>query len=377
MAPSAPLAAPLQTQPMTLPVIALLGKKDQPTDAVEEYCRYLAAALQPHDIQMEIRRVPWEIHGSHESLNALKLMATQWRNTWVLVQYTALAWSARGFPLKLLRAMKILKSAGARIGIIYHDAEPYAGTRLLDSFRRFIQAHTMRRALAQADLAIFTVPPEQLSWPPAKLPQQSAFIPVGANLPIPTEPIAPIRRESSVPTIGVFSITGGDPGTRETELILSTVRHAALKLGRLHLSVFGRHAELREAALREGLRDSPVDLTVEGIVDPAQVVQNLCACNVLLFVRGPVSSRRSSAIAAISCSLPVVAFSGSETAAPITDAGVLLIPPDQPAQLSGALVQVLSDPSLQAQLSTRSRNAHRDHFSWPAIATKLANLLQP
>jgi glycosyltransferase involved in cell wall biosynthesis len=362
---------------MTLPVIALLGKKDQPTDAVEEYCRYLAGALQPNGIQMEIRRVPWEIHGWTESLNALKLMATQWRNTWVLVQYTALAWSARSFPLKLLRAMKILRSAGAHIGIVYHDAEPYSGSRLIDFFRRFIQASTMRRALALADLAIFTVPPEQLSWPPTKLPPQSAFIPVGANLPIPAESLVPTPRSSSVATIGVFSITGGDPGTRETELILSAVRHAAAKLGRLRLSVFGRHAELREAALREGLRDSPVDLTVEGIVDPAQVVQRLSACDVLLFVRGPISARRSSAIAAISCGLPVIAFLGSETAAPITDAGVLLIPPDQPAQLNDAVVQVLSDPNLRAELSARSRSAHRNYFSWPAIAAKFAKLLQP
>ena len=46
-----------------MPCIALLGRKDEPTDAVEEYCRYLAAALQAHDIQLEIRRVPWEIDG--------------------------------------------------------------------------------------------------------------------------------------------------------------------------------------------------------------------------------------------------------------------------------------------------------------------------
>ena len=31
---------------MTLLAIALLGRKDEPTDAVEEYCRYLSAALQ-------------------------------------------------------------------------------------------------------------------------------------------------------------------------------------------------------------------------------------------------------------------------------------------------------------------------------------------
>jgi glycosyltransferase involved in cell wall biosynthesis len=359
---------------MSLPVIALLGKKDQPTDAVEEYCRYLAAALEPHDIKMEIRRVPWEIHGWAESLKVLKLMAAQWRNTWILVQYTALAWSARGFPQKLLRAMKILKSAGARVGIVYHDAEPYSGARFVDSLRRFIQVRTMRRALALAELAIFTVPAEKLSWVPSTMPTNAAFIPVGPNLPIPAKPLASAARDPR-PTIGVFSITGGDPGTRETQIILSAVRYAASKIGRLSLAVFGRHAELRESALREGLHDSPVDLTVEGIVETDQVVQRLSACDVLLFVRGPISSRRSSAIAGIACGLPIIAFSGTETAAPVTDAGVILVPPDQLGQLNDALVQVLADPNLRAELSSRSRSAHQNHFSWPAIASGFAKLL--
>jgi glycosyltransferase involved in cell wall biosynthesis len=359
---------------MSLPVIALRGKKDQPTDAVEEYCRYLAAALEPHDIKMEIRRVPWEIHGWAECLGVLKLMAGQWRNTWILVQYTALAWSARGFSQKVLGVMKILKSAGARVGIVYHDAEPYLGTRLVDSLRRFTQVRTMRRALALADLAIFTVPGEKLSWIPSTVPNNTAFIPVGPNLPIPAEPVVSAVR-NAVPTIGVFSITGGEAGAHETQIIVSALRYAASKIGRLRLSVFGRHAELRESALREGLRDSPVDFTVEGVVEPDQVVQKLSACDVLLFVRGPISTRRSSAIAGIACGLPVIAFSGSETAAPVTEAGVILVPPDQPAQLNDALVQVLADPNLRTELSFRSRSAYQNHFSWPAIAARFAKLL--
>ena len=42
---------------MTLPVIALLGRKDEPTDAVEEYCRYLGSALELCGIELEIQRV--------------------------------------------------------------------------------------------------------------------------------------------------------------------------------------------------------------------------------------------------------------------------------------------------------------------------------
>ena len=352
--------------------IALLGKRDAPTDAVEEYCRYLGTALNSHDIQLEIRRVPWEIHGWSDSLTALRLQAADWRDRWVLLQYTALAWSSRGFPQKFLSVLNILKSAGARIGIVFHDVEPFSGTRLVDSVRRFAQVRTMRRALFLADLAVFTVPPDRLSWPSA-LPPQVAFVPVGPNLPIPPAPLE--HSQDIVPTIGVFSITGGESGVRETETIIRAVRHTAYKVGKLRLSIFGRHAELRETELRNGLRDLPVELSVEGVVESAQVVQRLSACDVLLFVRGSISSRRSSAIAGIACGLPVVAYRGPETAAPITEAGVVLVSLDQPDDLNAALVRVLSDAAYRMDLASRSRAGYQTHFAWPAIAARFSALL--
>ena len=358
---------------MTIPCIALLGRKDEPIDAVEEYCRYLGAALQAQDIQLEIHRVAWEIQGWPDALQTLRQQAFKWRDSWVLVQYTALAWSARGFPQKVLRALKILKSAGVRVGIVFHDVEPYPGGRLIDSVRRFVQLRIMRRAFDLADLAVFTVPPERLSWLRA-VPPTAAFVPVGPNLPIPSIPLEPSSKDP-VPTIGVFSITGGESGGRETRVIIAAVRHASKKIGKLRLSVFGRSAELRETVLRDGLKDMPVELSVEGIVDPAQVVQKLSACDVLLFVRGPISSRRSSAIAGIACGLPVIAYSGSETAAPISDAGVVLVSPDQPDHLNSALVRILSDAAYRINLAARSRAAYQTYFGWPAIAARFSALL--
>jgi glycosyltransferase involved in cell wall biosynthesis len=358
---------------MNRTVIALLGRKDDPTDAVEEYCLYLSDALKPHDFQLEIRRVPWDTHGWPAALNGVRLMASKWRNTWVLVQYTALAWSARGFPRKVLRSLKIIKTAGARIGIVFHDVEPYPGARLVDFFRRAAQLRAMRRMLALSDLAVFTVPPEKISWL-ASIPASAAFIPVGPNLPIPSTPSAP-SGENNCLTIGVFSITGGEPGASETRIILSAVRHAAQTLGTVRLSVFGRHAELRETELREGLCDVPVQLSVEGVVEPEQVVRRLRACDILLFVRGNISSRRSSAIAGIACGLPIIALSGPETSPPLSDAGVLLVPPDQIQDLNTALVRVLSDPAYRADLASRSHAAYHAHFAWPAIAARFASVL--
>ena len=363
---------------MTTPVIALLGCRDVPTDAVEEYCHYLGAALQSHQFQLEIRRVSWEISGWADALNALRSQVVSWRGRWVLVQYTALAWSSRGFPYRFSRVLQILESAGARIAVVFHDVEPFRGPRLVDRLRTHLQLHTMRHALVSADLAIFTVSLEKISWL-AGSSSRSHFIPVGPNLPIPIPPENALSRtdqNSAVPTIGVFSITGGERGVRETQIILAAVRHATQKVGRLRLSVFGRNAELREAALRVGLRDLPVEISVEGVLDNQQVIDRLCAADVLVFVRGTINTGRSSAIAGIAACTPMVAFSGVHTACPLFDAGVLFVSPNNPAELHDALVRVLSEPELRASLRGRNAHVYRDHFSWPAIAATFAALLK-
>jgi glycosyltransferase involved in cell wall biosynthesis len=352
---------------------ALLGRQDEPTDAVEEYCRYLGAALQAHQINLQIRRVPWGIHGWGKAFRGLRLQAAEWRDTWVLVQYTALAWSSRGFPFKFLRALHILKSAGARVAVVFHDVTPYSSPRLIDQLRYRAQSHVMRRALQLAERAIFTIPLENVSWLGAP-PEKAVFIPVGPNLPFPETSAPQPARE--LPTVGVFSITGGEPGERETKWIIDAVRSASQRIGPLSLSLFGRHAELREDALRKGLQNLPVQLSVEGVVDADQVINRLAACDVLFFVRNGISTRRSSAIAGIAAGLPIVAYANAETAAPITDAGVLLVNPDYPAEFGEALLRILTDTPLREELAGRSRAAYQAHFAWPAIAARYAALLE-
>jgi glycosyltransferase involved in cell wall biosynthesis len=361
-------------------IIALLGRRDEPTDALQDYCRLLGKALRAHNFHLDIRRVPWSEHGWARSLEALRLQAKDWRGTWVLVQYTALAWSSRGFPRRLLKVLHQLKKSESRIAVVFHDAETFGGARILDRFRSAAQARVMRAAVALSDRAVFTVMPEQLSWPDADSRKYS-FIPVGANLPF---PISPQHHESihSPPTIAVFSITGAAAGDRETRNIIAATRYAALKLGNLRLLVFGRHAETRERELREGLRDAPVDLDVCGVIEDQELVQRFSQSDVLLFVRGTISSRRGSAIAGIACGVPVIALQGKETASPITDAGVILLPQSLDetklqAELGNTLVHVLSDNDFRLQLVRRSHAANEEFFSWPAIATKYADFLLP
>jgi glycosyltransferase involved in cell wall biosynthesis len=356
-------------------IVALLGRRDEPTDAVEEYCRYLGGALRAHGMETELTRVPWAERGWPAALREVRQKADAWRGRWALLQYTALAWSARGFPLRFLRIVKVLREAGSRVAVVYHDVEPYAGGRIIDKVRRRVQLHTMRQALLASDLAIFTVPPEKLSWKVDRH-KNVVFIPVGANLPNVSESASKQSDSSDgALTVAVFGITGGAAGLQETSRIVDAVRFAARHVGKFHLVVLGRNSESAEMNLRQALRGTPVEARICGVLSAEEVVRVLSASDVLLFVRGPISSRRGSAIAGIACGLPVIAYAGSETAAPVTDAGVILVSQEVQAELGEALVRVLTDQNYRASMAERSRRAHAKYFGWKVIGARYAEAL--
>lgn len=366
---------------MSVDAIMLLGRRDEPTDAVEEYCRYLGGALRPHSVESELVRVDWSERGWPGALQELERAARGWRGRWVLVQYTALAWSARGFPRQFLKVLFVLRQAGARIGVVFHDVEPFTGRRVVDVLRRRVQLNVMRRTLRFVDLAIFTVPFSVISWlknPPAN----ALFIPVGANLSDETSTTAAAIDPADTwnPTVGVtriaiYGITGGDSGARECAEIAEGVRIAAQRGARLALHAFGRGAAEREAELRGKLKGVAVELRFDGVFPVERVAEALRSANATLFVRGAISTRRGSAIAGIACGRPVIAHGGAETAPPVTEAGVMLIPHGNATELGNALYRIASDKSYRALLSERSRSAHERYFAWGAIARRYLEAL--
>jgi glycosyltransferase involved in cell wall biosynthesis len=357
-------------------VIALLGRPDAPTDAVEEYCRYLGDALLAEGFELIMERVAWHESGWSRAASTLRHRAQGWRGAWVLVQYTALAWSARGFPLRFPQVLKILKTAGVRLAVVFHDVEPYSGKRVIDGLRRRAQLQVMLKALRLSDTAVFTVALQKSSWIERE-PGKACFIPVGANLPTSSEANSrPGISTSGKLGVAVFSITGGAAGRWEIENIVEAVRFASSRIGNLRLIVLGRNAQNAEAELRKRFRDSPVELHVLGVLPGEDVVRSLSVSDVLLFVRGPISTRRGSAIAGIACGLPVVAFEGPETAAPITEAGLALFSPQRKGDLGDVLLRVLEDEPYRASLAQRSLLAHRQYFSWSAIAARYAEFMR-
>jgi glycosyltransferase involved in cell wall biosynthesis len=356
--------------------VAVLGQRKEAIDAVEEYCRYLGAALEKHAFSFEITRVEWATKGWRRALGELRRKVGNEGNTWVLLQYTALAWSRRGFSLRVPGIIRSLKKNGARCAVVFHDAEGYCGNRLVDRIRRAAQLHTMQEAVRLADLSIVTVPAEKIPWI-GRNSRNVVFIPVGANLPSPETAWSQEKdRPKNLRTVAVFSISGNRAGAEEVESIARTVRYAAERMGMLRLLVMGRHSEISGSQLKEKLLGTSVQVTIHGLLPAEEIVQKLGASDVLLFTKGPISSRRGSAIAGIACGLPVIASEGWETGTPITEAGVVLIPETAKNEFGPALLRVLTDAAYRARLSERSKRAQEVYFSWSAIGARYAKELR-
>jgi glycosyltransferase involved in cell wall biosynthesis len=95
----------------------------------------------------------------------------------------------------------------------------------------------------------------------------------------------------------------------------------------------------------------------------------------MLFVRGPLSTRRGSALAGIACGLPVIARHGWETASPITEAGIEFVRPEESGNFGPALLRVLSDASFRSLLAGRSRETYTRYLSWEVIASQFAEAM--
>jgi glycosyltransferase involved in cell wall biosynthesis len=356
--------------------IALLGRASATPDPVEEYCQYLSEGLRKQGISLATQRVLWAERGWRRALRSLRRRAKSWGGMWVLVQYTALAWSARGFPLRFSRVLHILKKAGARVGVVYHDVEPCTGARLIDRLRRRAQLHAMRSAMDACEVAVLTVPMEKLTWMEPHY-THSVFIAVGANFPLTGEAASrkSFARDRKL-SIAIFSLTDGKFMQREIGEIADAVSFASSCVGDLRLKVFGRNSENAEGELRKRLNGMPVEIQVLGLLSNEDVARTMSNCDVLLFVRGPISTRRGSAIAGIACGLPVIAAEGPETSSLIKDAGVAFYSPQKKGDLGEVLLHVLEDEHYRASLAQRSWIAQQRYFSWNVIAAHYAEFLE-
>lgn len=349
-----------------------MGKRNAPTDGVEDYCTFLSQALLRRGVALEQEHVSWDKDGWDAALQKLARQAEDWKERWVLFQHTALAWSGRGFPFGALRAMNALRSRGVRVAVVFHEfREQEAPPSLARGVRSASQNWVIRRLHARSTLSIFTIPTNKISWIFKNCPK-AVSIPIGANIPEPAREIV----ASSNPRekmVAVFCFSPGHNRHLEIGDMVLAVRTAQRSGEQVHLMILGRGSQEIQREVEQALHGSGVRVSATGILPAEEIARKLAACDALLFVSGNIAQTRGSALAGVACGIPIVGYGGAAEETPLAEAGVELAPYRQGQVLADALTRVLSDGALNNELRRRSANAHSKHFSWDVIAEKFVS----
>ncbi len=354
-------------------VVALLGRRDLPTDGVEDYCTFLGRALSQRGVDLVQVRAAWDGTGRIRTLRDLRYRSNDWCGQWVLLQYTALAWSKRGFPTFVVQVARVLRNAGAKLVVVFHEPTHQKAAHRVRLARRICQDWAIRQLYQAAAAAIFTVPLNSVKWLPEE-PDKASFIPIGPNIPVHPKLRQPSGTEQEKVVV-VFGIAGPPSRAHEVDEIAAVMKRVARQLGRVRLVVMGRGALDARDDLTSLLRDVPVQLVIHGIVPAEEIAHEFEFADALLFVRGAISLQRGTAIAGIASGLPTVGYQGEGSTEPLKHAGIEWGTLGDRNSLAEALVRVLTDPARWTELHKRNLQAHRDWFSWSRISERYCDLL--
>jgi len=356
-------------------IIALLGRRDEPTDGVRDYCKRLGEALSRRGILLEQWELAWERPGWTRAFTNLAEESANWSGKWVLLQYTALGWSRRGFPTKVPRILRKLRDRRVRCAVVFHDANPWVGRRIRDQIRTRVQISCMRHAYHLAELGIFPISLDRVSWLPPNTTSRAAFIPIGPNLPecsLISWPENPSIIETK--RIAIFGVTEHDID-HEVSQIQSVINRVKVGVPRLELTVLGRGSASARTALEKAFAGHDVKVSILGILPEEEIAGHLAKADALLFVRGSLSLRRGTLLAAMFCGVPIVGYEGPETEALFKEAGVKTARSGDIQDLASALTRVLSDDKFRQELRHRSKSTFTQHFSWDKIAEQFVGVL--
>jgi glycosyltransferase involved in cell wall biosynthesis len=350
--------------------IALLGRQDMPTDGVADYCLFLAGGLAPQGIELEQIRVPWAEIGWIGALRRLWRESAGWAGQWVLLQYTALSWSRRGFPFGAVAVLAILRRGGVRCVVVFHEADRQGGSGLLGGIRGACQDWVIQKLYRGATKSIFTAPLETVAWLPTG-EGKAAFIPIGANIPERTHSRDAPALASKEKTVIVFGVTGSaEAAAREVNDISSVMLEACKTLGRLRLVIVGRGANEARELFAKAFHGGSVELVVRGVLPAEEIAREFESADALLFVRGAVTTRRGSAMAGIASGVPIVGYRDGSTGGFLEEAGVEWSPLHDREGLTRGLIRVLSDSGRWMELHERNLKVQRNYLSWGRIAER-------
>ena len=355
--------------------IALLGRGESPVDGIQDYCEFLARALDHQGVGMKLVSVDWVHKGWLAALLELRHKSESWKGNWVLLQFTALAWSRRGFPLGALAVLAVVRRRGARCAVVFHEPYSPRATRWLDRTRGKFQEWIIRKIYNNVPKNIFPEPLSKIRWLPRGGPKAS-FIPIGANIPE-RSPIldAPLGDNGKPMTVVVFCLTAMPYLGDELKDISDATRTALADGAKFRILFLGRGTAEAKDEIAHFFRDIPIEVSNLGLLDADQISDVFAHADAMLCVRGSVYLRRGSAIAGIACGLPIVGYEGESKGTPLDDAGVVLVPYRDSRAAGIALSRVLKDHNFRRELQEKNLRIQERYFSWNLIASAFVDFL--
>ncbi len=359
-------------------MIAWLGRRDFPTDGIEDYCAFLGEALSRRAIELKTTHIDWDTLGWMRALRQLSRESTSWRGNWVLLQFTALAWSRRGFPFAVLFALRTLRRRGARVAVVFHEpARQTSAPTLINRIRGACQDWVIRKLYDGAERAIFADPLDTIPWlPPDHV--KATFIPIGANIPelLHVAESAP-PATGTTKTIAIFCLSDLPNRLNELADISHAVRSVASSGAKIRVVFLGRGTPESQDDIYRAFAGVPAEVLNLGLLPAAEVSRTLADSAVMLCVRGPLFPRRGSAIAGIACGLPIIAYAGASEGTPLLEAGIELVPYRDADALAACLIRLLKDSDHWRKQHERSIQAQKKYFSWDLIAQSFCDFLNP
>lgn len=351
-----------------LSLVALTGYRDNPTDGVVDYCKFLQQALARRGVQLQVATVSLDDRGWWLALWHLWRQAREWRQHWVLLQYTALAWSRRGFPFLALAALAILRMRGARCAIVFHEPGGIDGPRAIDHTRCGFQNWTVRTLHRHSAKSIFTVPLNMVRWL-GNARKDSAFIPLGANIPENLADKIATDNSEAPKTVVVFCVSELPYRQQEIGDISSATRAVAAGAGiKLRVIFVGRGTSEARDEIDRAFQGSQIEVSNRGLCEAQEITRIFSESDVMLAVRGKLYLRRASALAGLACGLPIIGYAGAAQGTIIEQAGVALVPFGDREALGKVLRDVLTKPSLWQEMHEKNVCVQRQYFSWDVVA---------
>jgi hypothetical protein len=358
-------------------VVALLGRGEFPADGVADYCANLARAMKPLGYETQIERVDWFEDGWLAALAKLWRTAKRPDNPWFLLQYTAMGWSKRGFPMGSVLVLAVLRLRGARIGVMFHEpfAQGYGHTRAIDRIRARLQEWTIRRLYGLSDRCIFSIPLPLAGWLPAN-DRKSFFIALGPNVPERLDgamrPHAPGDMER---VVSVFCLSPQPAAKVEVREIAAACRAAVSAGFRVRVVFVGRGTDDAAADVDSEFANSSVEAVNLRFKEPPEISDVIRDSDVLFCVRGFLNMRRGSALAGVACGIPVLGYAGQMERTPLMDAGIVSVPAHDVDALGRELIRLFTDASLREDLRRKNIAMQQQYFSWNAISKQYVQAL--